>query len=368
MTTVIHLVSVGLGTILPFHVVDLGGTRTQVGLVFSVMTAVSMVLRPSVGGWIDRFGARPVVVPGLAALVAVSLALHVPDTPGGVIAVMAAAGLAYALVNMTTAIVTARASDGTHRGEALSLYYLGSSLAIAAAPPAALWIHGAGGMTPAFVVVTTLAVVLVALATTWPQAVTAAIAGAPAGFRLLSRRALGVSGALALTTIGHSSIYAFLPLYVTSRGDAGSVGWFFAMYSTVMIVCRATLGRLSDRVGRARVALPAMALTAVAYFILTLPPTPVSLLASAVVLGAASSVLYPTLAALVLDRAPESERGLALGTLSAAWDLGVVVGSALVGFVADRVSFGAGFAVGSGAAVLGAAAFFLTERRLGRTC
>jgi MFS family permease len=362
-TTVVHLVSVGLGTVLPFHVVDLGGSTAQVGLGFSVMTAVSMVLRPSVGGWIDRVGARPIVLPGLAVLVAVSLALQLPTEPAGVIAVMAGAGLAYALVNMTTAVITARAAGVEHRGEALALYYLGSSLAIAAAPPAALALRGSAGMPVTFVTVTVLTLVLVAIVLSWPSALVAPVPGAARGFRVWSRGALGVSAPLVLTTVGHSSIYAFLPLYVTSRGETAMIGWFFGIYSVWMIVCRATLGRLSDRIGRPRVALPAMALTSLGYLLLTIPPTPAGLVAAAVVLGTAGSVLYPTLAALALDRAPESERGLALGTLSAAWDLGVVLGSALVGFVADRVSFGAGFGVAAAAAAGGAAMFVIVERR-----
>lgn len=78
-----------------------------------------------------------------------------------------------------------------------------------------------------------------------------------------------------------------------------------------------------------------MVLSALAYYTLAFPLTTASLMLAAVLLGSGASLLYPTLAALVVDRAAETERGLALGTLSAAWDLGVVVGSALIGFIAD---------------------------------
>src|SRR5206468_11702492 len=107
----------------------------------------------------------------------------------------------------------------------------------------------------------------------------------------------------------------------------------------------------------------AMSVVAVAYLIIALPPTPLSLALAAVVLASGNALLYPTLAALVVDRAPETERGLALGTLSGAWDLGVVVGSALIGAVADRVSYGAGFAVGAGFAALGVGVLALTAAR-----
>jgi len=362
MSGVIHLASISLNTLLPFHVVALGGSRTQVGLLFSATTVVSMALRPAVGGWIDRFGARWVILPGIAVLAVASLALHVPVTPEAVIAVMVGTGIGNGLVSMTASVLTVRASGVAHRGEALSLYYLASSLAIAVAPPMAFGLRRLGGMPLAFAAVTVFAVVLFALALSVPASVTAPAPGAQSGFRPISRHAVSVSFALALTTIGHSSIYAFLPLYAVSRGHSAAVIWFFSVYSIWLIVWRALLGGLSDRIGRARVALPAMALTGLAYFTLALPPTPASLMIAALLLGAGSAVLYPTLAALVVDRAPEGERGLALGTLSGAWDLGVVVGSALIGFVADRVSFGSGFAIAGVTTMLGALAFFVTER------
>ena len=362
MSGVIHLASISLNTLLPFHVVALGGSRTQVGLLFSATTVVSMALRPAVGGWVDRFGARRVILPGIAVLAGASLALHVPVTPEAVIAVMVGTGIGNGLVSMTASVLTVRATGVAHRGEALSLYYLASSLAIAVAPPMAFGLRGLGGMPLAFAAVTVFAVVLFALALSIPVSVTAPAPGAQSGFRPISRHAVSVSCALALTTIGHSSIYAFLPLYAVSRGHGAAVVWFFTVYSIWLIVWRALLGGLSDRIGRARVALPAMALTGLAYFTLALPPTPASLMIAALLLGAGSAVLYPTLAALVVDRAPEGERGLALGTLSGAWDLGVVVGSALIGFVADRVSFGSGFAIAGVTTMLGALAFFVTER------
>lgn len=74
-------------------------------------------------------------------------------------------------------------------------------------------------------------------------------------------------------------------------------------------------------------------------------------------------MLYPSLLALVVDRAPEAERGLAVGTLAGSYDLGVVTGSLLVGFVVERTSHAMGFIVGGLMAALGLATFLVTERR-----
>lgn len=143
ITTAIHVATAILSTLLPFHLVDLGGSRTQIGLLFSVMTIVSMVLRPAVGGWVDRAGTRPVIIPGIAVLAAMTSALQFTTTPPAVIAVMVGGGLANALISMTVSVTAARATDDRHCGEALSLYYLHTSLSIAIGPPLALWLRSA---------------------------------------------------------------------------------------------------------------------------------------------------------------------------------------------------------------------------------
>src|SRR5436190_1660243 len=105
LSAALHLATISLSTLLPLHVVELGGTKTQVGLLFSVMTVVSMVVRPSVGGWIDRYGARPVILPGAVVLVGTSLAFHAVGTPTALIGLMAGLGLSSGLM-----------SAGLHRG------------------------------------------------------------------------------------------------------------------------------------------------------------------------------------------------------------------------------------------------------------
>ena len=60
ITLAVHVGSIGLSTLLPFRMMAVGDTSTQVGLLFSVMTVVSMVLRPTIGAWVDRLGARPI--------------------------------------------------------------------------------------------------------------------------------------------------------------------------------------------------------------------------------------------------------------------------------------------------------------------
>jgi MFS family permease len=363
MTGVIHLATIVLNTLLPFHVVALGGSRAQVGLLFSVATVMSMVLRPLVGGLVDRVGARPVIGPGIAALGVTSLALHAAGTPETVIALMVGVGLANGLISSAASTLAARSSAAAHRGETLGTYYLASAVALALGPPVAFGLRALGGMSLVFATVTILAAVMAGLLNRLPGGTGGLLAAGPLGLRLLSPSAVPMSTALVLSTIGHSAVTAFLPLYAISRGQGVALAWFFAIYPTWLIAGRVMLRGVPDRLGPARVAVASMTLTALSYLVLALPPTSVSLVVAAIVLASGNAVLYPTLAALVVDRAPEAERGLALGTLSASWDLGIVVGAALIGAVADRASFGAAFVVATLSAVLGVLALALGEWR-----
>ena len=363
ITALIHAATYMLMALLPIHLVRLGGTKMQVGMLFSVSTLISMVLRPVVGGWIDRFGVRRVILPGVLTLAATSLAFHLAATPAAVVALMAGLGVSNGLISTSASVLAAQATAPERRGEALSVYYVATSLGFAVGAPTGFVLFDVGGMRLNFLVVTGAAAVMSGLALSLRAPPRSEGLPAAPGFRLWSRPALPAAGALILTIMGHSSVYGFLPLYAIANGAGRHVGWFFTLFSVWIILCRLVLRRISDRLGRTRVLIPAMGATAAAYLVLTQPPTAASLAVAAVLLATGGSVLYPTLLALVVDRAPAGERGLAVGTLSGAFDLGVVVGSLLLGLVVERISYGAGFAMAATTTVLGLLTFVAMESR-----
>src|SRR6185503_4230551 len=88
----VHVVIYLLNATLPLHVVALGGSKTQVGLLFATSTTVSMILRPLVGGWVDRFGARRVMLPGVGVLLATLVLLPLAAAPAAYVTLMAGLG------------------------------------------------------------------------------------------------------------------------------------------------------------------------------------------------------------------------------------------------------------------------------------
>jgi MFS family permease len=361
ISALMHAVAYLLNALLPLHVAALGGSKTQIGMLFSTATAVSMLMRPLVGGWNDRYGFRPVVMPGVLVLVVTTVLLHWARTPIAVIALMAGLGLGNGLVSTSAGVLVARASPAAHRAEALSLYYVASSLGWAIGPPLGLTLYARAGVAVSVFVATAVSLVIGLLAWSLVDPAAQPVPDARPGLRLFSAHALPASAALVLVNLGNSAVYAFLPLYAMSAGMA-NIAWFYALFSAALIGCRLVLRSLGDRAGRTRVLVAAMGQIALAYVALALTPTVPSLVAGALLLAGGAGLLYPTLVALLVDRTPESERGLAIGTLSAAFDVGVVLGSLLIGLTVERASYPAGFGLAAALAALGVATFLVMER------
>ncbi|HVQ76691.1 MAG TPA: MFS transporter, partial [Candidatus Binatia bacterium] len=324
-------------------------------------TGAAMVLRPQIGNWTDRYGARAVMLPGAGALVLTMVALSLAASPTALIALMAGLGIANALLSTTGSIVVAAESPPARRGEALSLYYLASSVGVAMGPAAGFALVAVSGIALGYAAVTALSLVVAALVLALRTPPGRASGPGRRG-RLWSRHAAAASLALIIVTTGYSTVYAFLPMHAAAAG-LGSAAWFFPLMSGCTIVCRFVLRRASDRLGRAQVLGPALVAVALGNALLALPPTLSSLVAGAALLGMGNAMLYPTFVALVVDRTPEAERGLAIGTLSGAWDVGVFIGSPLIALLVEARGYSAGFLATAGTVTLGLLTFLTAERR-----
>jgi MFS family permease len=361
ITLLVHVVTYLLMTQLPLQIVALGGRHAQIGWLFAITNGVAMLFRPQVGNWADRYGARAVMLPGAGLLALTTIVLPFGSTPLALIAPMAGLGIGNAVLSTTGSIVVAGDSPPARRGEALSLYYVASSVGVATGPVTGFALAAAGGIALDFALVIMLSLVVAVLVIALRSRPGDPAAPGSALGRPWSRHALPASAALIVITTGHSTVYAFLPMAATAAG-LGRAAWFFPLMSGSTIVSRLLLRRASDRFGRAPVLVPALVALTLGNALLALPPTTTSLVAGAVLLGTGNSMLYPTLVALIVDRTPAAERGLAIGTLSGAWDFGVFIGSPLIAWLVEAGGYSAGFAASAFAVALGLATFLATER------
>ena len=144
--------------------------------------------------------------------------------------------------------------------------------------------------------------------------------------------------ALALDMLALGIISPVLPKLIMQLqgGDEASaahwVGWFGTVWAVMQFATMATVGALSDTIGRRPVMLLSMFGQAINYVIIAMAPDLWWLMIGQIISGVTSSSVS-TAMAYVADVTQPRERAGAFGKLSAAFGLGFMIGPALGGLV-----------------------------------
>ncbi|MEN8161204.1 MAG: MFS transporter, partial [Myxococcota bacterium] len=187
--------------------------------------------------------------------------------------------------------------------------------------------------------------------------------GARAALRQRELRPLWLLGTV--FSIALTAFFVFVKRFVDETG-VGSVGLFFTAYSGAALALRLFLSWLPDRVGPKRVLAPALVALAGGFFVMTVAVDEASLVAAGLLCGVGHGFTFPIVFGLVVTRTPEENRGTALALFTALFDLGMLVGGPLFGFVIERFGFAAMYA-GAGAGIaVGAVFFFAWDARVER--
>jgi MFS family permease len=135
---------------------------------------------------------------------------------------------------------------------------------------------------------------------------------------------------------GDGLAWGLLPLLFVRGGlPVGEVGLLAALYPAVWGLGQLLTGPLSDRLGRKPLITAGMLLQALALAGAALASSFAPWAACAVLLGAGTAMVYPTLLAAVGDVAHPSWRASAVGVYRLWRDAGFAVGALLAGLVAD---------------------------------
>jgi MFS family permease len=110
-------------------------------------------------------------------------------------------------------------------------------------------------------------------------------------------------------------------------------------------------GRLPDRVGAARIAVACGLVEATGLALIAAATSLWVAGLGAVIMGAGFTLLYPSLALLVINRSEPAERGAALGVYTSFWDLGIGIAGLVTGAVATGFGYPSVFIIAAAAAL-----------------
>ena len=171
---------------------------------------------------------------------------------------------------------------------------------------------------------------------------------ADGSFRRPALRACSQAGLV--NNLNDALAWGLVPLFLAANGaSAGEIGLVAGIYPAVWGVGQIFAGRWSDRVGRKPLIVAGMLLQSVALGALAASDGAVGLAAlAAVVLGAGTALVYPTLIAAISDAVSPVARAPAVGVYRFWRDMGYVAGGLVAGIAADAVGYGGAIAIVAG--------------------
>lgn len=376
---------------LPFFIEKLGGDKGEIGALIGVSSLTSLCVRPFVGYMVDTVGRRPMLVAGMSLFAINCLVYNLPHSPAAIFPIRLLTGASMATFVTAASTYIADAAPAERRGEAMAYFGVANSLAFAIGPALggfvihtdalagfdssltsrADWLSGARTgelhFTSLFVLSAAIAVTA-AVATVLflpPGARPSLRAGVPRFGSLFSRDAAFPAAVNFTSSFVFAAMVSFLPLYARDRG-IDNPGLLFSLYAAALLVFRLASGRLMDRLPRPYFIVPGILALAVSMLVVASPGPSALLFVAMAIYGMGAGAFQPAMMVYLVDRTHESVRGRALSTFTLGNDLGLSLGSFVLGAVIEATSYRPAYLLAATVAVAGAAAFTIRTAREGR--
>jgi len=341
---------------LPIYIQKIGGTESEIGFIIGVFTISAVVLRPFIGQEIDRRGRKNILISGLLVFLVSMLLYNYTNSVTSLLLLRVFHGIGWGAATTAATTLIADIAPPNRRGEAMGIFGMSSNVAMAIGPALSMLLLQAYDFSILFMIGAGIALVSLLLA----LPISETMASHPKT-PLFSREALFASTLMFTVSLTYGSLVSFLSLFAQKQGIINP-GIFFTVFAATLILVRAFAGRLSDTKGRKFVILPGMILIAASLFVLSTASVLFVFLMAALLYGLGFGLVHPSLMALLVDSVSEKGRGAAMGTFTAAFDLGIGMGSIILGFVLQYFGFKVMYSL-AGLIVLGGAVLLIVYNR-----
>ena len=334
--------------LLPLYIVDLGGSEARIGWIMGVYSLAAFIFLPVVGRWVERVGVKPFqLLGGATGLVASASFAFLTEISPLFSMLRFLQGFGYSAFFVSNLTLIAKIAPPRHRAETVGIFGISGLLTMGLAPALGELVIQAYGYQVFFLFAACfslggLVVVGLLKAPKAPEVVPTAaeeqgrISRAIIFFPLLISVIFGIC---------HGTLYAFFPPFAKGVGGVTRVGGFYLAYAGAAIGIRVLGRRWADAWGRWQMVIPALLLFSLGTFLLLWPGPSRALFWVGGLTGSAHGVLYPTLAALLVDHVEPGRRGRVLGLFSSAIVLGTCLGPMSMGLVAEWIGYEGMFGV-----------------------
>ncbi|WP_145468466.1 staphylopine family metallophore export MFS transporter CntE [Staphylococcus pettenkoferi] len=341
-----------LNVMIPLRGHDLGATNATIGIVMGAYMLTAMLFRPWAGQVIAKIG--PIkILRWILVINGFALILYGFTGLEGYFVARVMQGVCTAFFSMSLQIGIIDALPEEDRSQGISLYSLSSYIPGIIGPIIAVGIWNLDNLSYFALAMIIIAVTtgVVGFSATLnqdhePQAEQPE--KPPYGpvtvfLQLFKNPFLFKSGMIMLiASIGFGAVSTFIVLYVNTY-QVGHASVFLAIQAITVVFSRFFLRKYIPSDGKWHVGfmLKVLGLLTVALFLIATGPYLGALIlyVSAIMIGITQALVYPTLTSFLSFKLPKQGRNMLLGLFIATADLGVSLGAALMGPIADLTGY-----------------------------
>ena len=349
------LATLGYGIMIPtlsVHAHALGASHSEIGAIVSAFAAAQLLTQIPMGRVADWIGRVYMVVFGFALMAVAATLYHFAASAGTFMLLQAIAGLGAACLWPPLMAMLAEDTDPAARGRVMGAFNTVFFLGISMGPLAGGFINSALGHEAVFTAWTVVALLGALLCVLTlkesakdKRAATASAARfAAANVPLIKpgMRVTFAAGCIVRARGGVCSSFnnALLPLYAIALFDAtpAMIGSIMFIHGLGLAVFNIPGGMMSDRMGRRLPALAGSLVATAGVLWYSAASGYWALFVAVGIAGAGAAFSTPAVAALTADICDPTRRGEAFGYFLTSFNLGMVLGALVFGFVAEWLS------------------------------
>lgn len=325
---------------LPVYLINtLRFSHRDVGLVMAVFFISAIVVRPIAGYIIDNYYRFGVLIVSLFLMTVAFGIYPLISTVASIFLLRLMHGVMWGVGTSSVAPIVVDILPPSRIGQGIGIYAVTGPVGMTIGPIFGLELLRSQGPNTMFLAI--IGVSLLSLA----GALCARTPFRPVPRKrfslpgLLHRKALPISFCMFFIMIAYGSIVVFVSVYATEK-KFPNVASFFLCFSIAVFLSRLSAGRLFDKGYAPQLIFAGLALTAPGILWLGYAMSPTQFLVAGAINGLGFGILMPTCHAAINSLVKSSERGAANSTYLISYDLGIGVGSLIIGSLSGRISLG----------------------------
>ncbi|ORB40316.1 MFS transporter [Mycobacterium paraseoulense] len=360
------MVALGYGVIspaMPAFAHTFGVSIEAVTFVVTVFSLSRLCFAPVSGALVQRFGERRIYIGGLLIVALSTIACAYSQAYWQLLVFRAISGIGSTMFYVSALGLMIHISPPDARGRIAGLF-MTSFMVGAVGGPAIGGLTAGWGLTAPFIVYGVAMLGVAAALFYGLRHSELAAPPPPTRSTVTMRQALRVRAYWAVLLANFATGWAafglrvaLVPLFLSDvmRDSVGVIGVALAAFAAGNALAVIPSGYLSDRMGRRTLLIVGLATSGVATAALGVTSSLPAFMVAAAVSGATTGIFMSPMQAAVADiLGSEARAGIPVAAVQMASDLGAIVGSVTVGWVAEKLSFGWGFTI-SGIVLLVAA-------------